>query len=63
MNVYLARGLHPGAAKPEDDEAIQVRFFPLFRAVSMVMNGAVRDAKTISSILWFSQQLNGSKPR
>jgi ADP-ribose pyrophosphatase len=63
MNVYLARKLHPGVAQPEDDEAIHVRFFPLFRAVSMVMNGAVRDAKTISSILWFSQQLNGSKPR
>ena len=63
MNVYLARKLHPGAAQPEDDEAIQVRFFPLFRAVSMVMNGTVRDAKTISSILWFSQQLKGSKPR
>ena len=63
MNVYLARKLHPGVAQPEDDEAIQVRFFPLFRAVSMVMNGTVRDAKTISSILWLRQQLNGSKPR
>ncbi len=63
MNVYLARGLRPGVAQPEDDEAIQVRFFPLFRAVSMVMNGAVRDAKTISSILWFSHHWKGSKPR
>lgn len=63
MNVYLASKLHAGAAQPEDDEAIHVRFFPLFRAVGMVMSGTVRDAKTISSILWFSQQLKGSKPR
>jgi ADP-ribose pyrophosphatase len=63
MNVYLARKLHPGVAQPEDDEAIQVRFFPLFRAVSMVMNGTVKDAKTISSILWLSHQRRGSKPR
>ena len=63
MNVYLARRLHPGIAQPEDDEAIQVRFFPLFRAVSMVVNGTVRDAKTISSILWLSHQWKGSKPR
>jgi ADP-ribose pyrophosphatase len=63
MNVYLARKLHPGVAQPEDDEAIQVRFFPLFRAVSMVMNGTVKDAKTISSILWLNHQRRGSKPR
>jgi ADP-ribose pyrophosphatase len=63
MNVYLARKLHPGVAQPEDDEAIQVRFFPLFRAVSMVMNGTVKDAKTISSILCLNHQRRGSKPR
>jgi len=63
MNVYLARKLHPGVAQPEDDEAIQVRFFPLFRAVSMLMNGTVKDAKTISSILWLNHQRRGSKPR
>jgi ADP-ribose pyrophosphatase len=63
MNVYLARKLHPGVAQPEDDEAIQVRFFPLFRAVNMVMNGTVKDAKTISSILWLNHQRRGSKPR
>jgi len=63
MNVYLARKLHPGVAQPEDDEAIQVRFFPLFRAVSMVMNGTVKDAKAISSILWLNHQRRGSKPR
>jgi hypothetical protein len=29
----------------------------------MVVNGTVRDAKTISSILWFNYQRKPSKPR
>lgn len=62
MNVYMARGLHPGTAQPEDDEMIHTRFFPLPAAVRMAMNGTIRDAKTISSILWFSQQRKGAKP-
>jgi ADP-ribose pyrophosphatase len=62
MCVYLARGLHPGKAQPEDDEVIHARFVPLSRAVRMVMNGTIRDAKTISSVLWLAQQRKASKP-
>jgi ADP-ribose pyrophosphatase len=62
MNVYLARGLRPGRAQPEDDEVIHARFFPLSAAVRMVMNGAIRDAKTIASTLWLAQQRKASKP-
>jgi hypothetical protein len=28
----------------------------------MVMNGAIRDAKTIASTLWLAQQRKASKP-
>ena len=52
MSVFLAEGLHAGAAEPEDDEVIYKRLIPLNQAVAMVMNGRIRDAKTISSILW-----------
>jgi ADP-ribose pyrophosphatase len=62
MSVYLARGLHPGKAQPEDDEVIHTRFVPLSRAVRMVMNGTISDAKTISSVLWLAQQRKASKP-
>jgi ADP-ribose pyrophosphatase len=55
MTVYLARGLHRGAAQPEADERIAVRFFPLPAARKMALNGKIRDAKTISSILWLSE--------
>ena len=62
MNVYLARGLRPGTAQPEADEVIQQRLIPLAAAVRWVMRGAIRDAKTISGVLWLSQQRNSPKP-
>lgn len=55
MVVYLARGLTPGKAQPEEDEFISKRFFPISQAVRMVMRGSVRDAKTIAALLWFQQ--------
>lgn len=59
MAVYLAEGLKPGQAQPEEDESIAKRFFPLSQALRMVMRGAIRDAKTIASILWLSQAIRG----
>jgi ADP-ribose pyrophosphatase len=56
MSVYLATGLRAGIAEPEDDEVIRLRLVPLPTAVRMVLNGAVRDAKTISSVLWLDHQ-------
>jgi len=56
MAVYMARGLRRGAATPEEDEVIAKRFFPLGAAVRMVMNGKVRDAKTIATLLWLDRK-------
>lgn len=55
MNLYQARGLRPGQAQPEADEVIHIRMVPLSAAVRMVMRGTIKDAKTISGILWLSQ--------
>jgi ADP-ribose pyrophosphatase len=52
MAVYLATGLRAGEAQPEEDEIIYKRMLPLPTAVRMVMGGTIRDAKTISSVLW-----------
>ena len=52
MAVYLATGLTEGEAEPEDDEIIYKKLVPLPAAVDMVLTGKVRDAKTISSVLW-----------
>jgi ADP-ribose pyrophosphatase len=55
MSIYLARGLQAGEAQPEEDEKIATRFFPLSAAKRMALNGRIRDAKTISGILWLAQ--------
>jgi ADP-ribose pyrophosphatase len=62
MAVYLASGLRAGIAKPEADEVIQLKLFPLADALRMVMKGDIHDAKTISSVLWLAQKRAG-KPR
>jgi len=55
MTIYLARGLQAGKAQPEADERIATRFFTLSEAKRMALNGRIRDAKTISGILWLAQ--------
>jgi ADP-ribose pyrophosphatase len=56
MAVYLATGLKRGRARPEEDEVIQKRMFPLSQLARMVMKGAIRDGKTISAVLWLAQR-------
>jgi len=60
MSVYMATGLRVGKAQPEDDEVIRKRLVSLPAAVSMVLNGTIRDAKTISSVLWLDHQVRGT---
>jgi ADP-ribose pyrophosphatase len=52
MDVYLATGLTLGKADPEDDERIQTRFFSLPAALKMAHSGAIKDAKTLTSLFW-----------
>src|SRR3569833_2237124 len=39
MSVFLARALEKGEATPEEDEFITAHFFPVSKAVQIVMNG------------------------
>ena len=55
MHVFLARGLKKGKARPEDDERITVRFFPLQQAIRMAMSGKIIDGKTLASIFWLEK--------
>src|SRR5436305_1464655 len=52
MEVFLATGLTEGKAQLEDDERIQIKFFPLSVALKMAQNGTIRDAKTLASLFW-----------
>ena len=56
MAVYLASGLLPGEAEPEEDELIEIRFFPLSGLVRKILRGEIRDGKTIAGVLWLQQQ-------
>jgi ADP-ribose pyrophosphatase len=61
MAVFMATDLHPGEAQPEEDEVIYKRMVPLARAVRMVISGTIRDAKTISSVLWLDHTSRSAK--
>ena len=63
MSIYLARDLRAGAAQPEDDEVIEMKLVPLERAVGMVMNGTIEDAKTIAGVLWLERKVTLGRKR
>ncbi len=54
MAIYLARGLRKGKAQPEEDEVIEARLFPFRSALRMIERDVIRDGKTITGLLWFS---------
>lgn len=56
MTIYLARGLKAGEAQPEADEKIEVHFFSPSEARRMILEGKIRDAKTIAGVLWLIQK-------
>ena len=56
MSIYLAQSLTPGAAQPEEDEAIELHLVALREAVKMVLSGKIHDGKTISGVLWLHAQ-------
>ena len=49
--LYLATDLHAGIMQPDEDEFLEVERIPLEKAVQMVMDGALPDAKTQTAIL------------
>lgn len=57
MHVFLARNLAKGKARPEDDERITVRFFPIKQVVKMALSGKIIDGKTLAALLWLDKKL------
>ncbi len=49
--MYLATGLSYGETDPDEDEFLNVKKIPLKKAVDMIMNGEIKDAKTQAAIL------------
>ena len=57
IHMYLARGLHSGEQKLDEDEFLDVEKIPLEKAVEMVMNNEIADAKTQLALLKTKQLL------
>lgn len=51
IHMYLARGLHYGEQSLDSGEFLEIKKIPLTRAVEMVMNNEIQDAKTQIAIL------------
>ena len=57
MKVFLAEGLMAGDAHPEDDEDIEFRLIKLSEIVEMIEKGAIKDGKTLCSVLLYARRI------
>jgi ADP-ribose pyrophosphatase len=55
MKVFLAEGLEPGPAHPEEDEAIEIHLLKLSQVLRMIEKGAILDGKTLTSVLLYAR--------
>lgn len=55
IHLFLARGLVPAEARPDPDEIIRTRGYPLEQLMTMMVDGEITDALTILSLqrAWF----------
>ena len=57
MKVFLAEGLVAGEARPEEDEKIEFRLVKLVDVVKMIEKGAIKDGKTLTSVLLYARSI------
>ncbi len=55
MQVFLAEGLIPGEAEPEEDELLEVVLVPLSEVLGMIDQGKILDGKTLVSIQLYAR--------
>jgi ADP-ribose pyrophosphatase len=63
IHVFLARGLTPCAASPEQHEVIEAHWLPLADALAQASDGRLQDAKTITGLLWASTRIRAEQPQ
>jgi ADP-ribose pyrophosphatase len=61
MKVFLAEGLVAGDAHPEADEDIDFRLVKLSDVLKMIEKGAIKDGKTLTSVLLYARMSRGKK--
>lgn len=55
--LYLARDLSQGPSAPEDTEALQLRKVPIETAITMVMQGEIRDSLSVMGLLTIAKKM------
>jgi ADP-ribose pyrophosphatase len=55
MKVFVAEGLIAGDAHPEADEEIDFRLVKLYDVLEMIEKGAIKDGKTLTSVLLYAR--------
>ena len=63
MVIFLAEGLTKGEARPEDDEKIEARILTLSEGLRGIRSGKIRDAKTISGLLYYAAFVRRKRKR
>jgi ADP-ribose pyrophosphatase len=64
LYLYVATGLKPGRMNADEDEFIESVHVPFKKAVKMVLDGRIRDSKTVVGILAcasYGRKISGSK--
>lgn len=49
--IYIAKGLLPGEASPEETEELSIRKLPFEEAYQMVVNGQITDSMSVAALL------------
>lgn len=57
MVLFLAQGLKPGRATPEEDEKIEARIVARKKALAWIRSGTIHDMKTVAGILYYDRFL------
>lgn len=63
MRLYLAEGLYPGHAEPDEDERIELRLVKLSEILGMIEKGAIHDGKTLIAVLLYSWLLGRKRKK
>ncbi|MBE6961929.1 MAG: NUDIX hydrolase [Ruminococcaceae bacterium] len=58
LHLYMARGLHFGAAQPDEDELLRVERIPFDEMVRRILAGKIMDGKTVAAVLKAKLLLN-----
>lgn len=57
LHLFIAENLTPGPARPEADEQLEPVTVRLDEAIRMCLDGTIKDAKTITSLLLWEREL------